>query len=121
MRRGERSLGRWGARGLAVGMAILVAGCSSPMVMIAPDQKTEVTKLGPAEGTATGSLVSPGIGTAYYFVPVVLNDRMQRAYDNALASVPGSTALTSVTLQENWYWWVFGCARQVTLTGEAVK
>lgn len=104
---------------LAVGATLLVAGCSSPMVMIAPDVKPTAVKLGPTEGTATGSLlVGP---SAYNFLPVMLNSRVQRAYDNALAAVPGATALTSVTLQENWYWWVFGTSRRITITGEAVK
>ena len=121
MRRTEQSQKRWRAGALAVGAALLAAGCNSPMVMIAPDVKPTAVKMGPAEGSATGSLVSPGIGTAYYVIPAGLNSRVQRAYDNALASVPGATALTSVTLQESWYWWVFGTARHVTITGEAVK
>ena len=121
MRQGTETLIRRGAQCLTVGLALLVVGCKSSMVMIAPDVPATVTKLGPTEGSAAGALVSPGIGTAYYFVPVMLNSRVQRAYDDALARAPGATALTSVTLQENWYWWVFGCSRHVTITGEAVR
>jgi hypothetical protein len=75
--------------------------------------------LGKAEGSASGAL---GIGgTAYYFIPMGLNSRYERAYNNALASAPGATALTNVTIQENWYWFVLGTLRQVTITGDAVK
>ena len=53
--------------------------------------------------------------------PLGLNDRVQRAYDAAVANVSDATALVDVTVQENWFWWFIGTARCVTLTGEAVK
>jgi hypothetical protein len=60
-------------------------------------------------------------GTDTNFIPLGLNYRVQRAYDRALASVPGATSLVDVTMQENWYWFVLATARCVTITGEAVK
>jgi len=59
--------------------------------------------------------------TAYYFIPVLLNSRVERAYQRALESVPGSTSLVNVTLEEYWLWWVIGTARCVTITGEGIK
>lgn len=76
-------------------------------------------RLGQATGQACGSL---GIlGTAYYFIPMVLNSRVERAYQRALESVPGATSLINVELQEDWYWWVIGTARCTTISGEAIR
>jgi hypothetical protein len=76
-------------------------------------------KLGKANGEACGSLL---IGpTAYNFIPIMLNSRVERAYQKALESVPGSTSLVDVTLEEKWIWWLIGTTRCVTITGEAVK
>jgi hypothetical protein len=61
------------------------------------------------------------VSTAYYFIPMGLNGRVQRAYDEAVASVPGATGLVDVTIKENWYWWLIGTARTVTVTGEAIR
>lgn len=97
----------------------LVSGCSSGRVKIIQAPLENYQKLGRAEGKACGSL---GIaGTAYYFIPIGLNGRYERAYNYALASVPGATALIDVTLKEDWFWWVIGTARCVTITGEAIK
>lgn len=100
-------------------IAVITAGCASPMVTIAPMPSAKAQKLGPVEGSASGALGV--LGTAYYFIPMGLNGRMQRAYDNALAQAPGATSLENVALQEDWYWFVIGTLRKVTITGEAVK
>jgi hypothetical protein len=87
--------------------------------MISPAPPAKFERLGQATGTGTGSL---GIlGTAYYFIPMGLNGRVQRAYDEAVSSVPGATGLVDVTIKENWYWWLIGTARTVTVTGEAIR
>lgn len=89
------------------------------MVTIAPMPPVNAQKLGHVQGSASGALGV--LGTAYYFIPVGLNERMQNAYSDALSKAPGATGLTNVTLQENWYWFVIGTMRKVTITGEAVK
>ncbi len=96
-----------------------IIGCASGFTTIAPMPPKKYEKLGHASGKATGSL---GIGgTAYYFIPMVLNSRIDRAYDNALESVPGATALIDVTFEESWFWWVIGTGRTVTVSGEAIR
>ena len=50
-----------------------------------------------------------------------INSRVERAYGEALASVPGATALTDITMKEDWNWWLFGTGRCVTIDGEAIK
>jgi len=99
--------------------ALVIGGCASGPVMISPAPPAKFERLGQATGTGTGSLGI--VGTAYYFIPMGLNGRVQRAYDDAVASVPGATGLIDVTLKENWYWWIIGTARSVTITGEAIR
>ena len=82
-----------------------------------PPQNYE--KLGQVTGTGTGSLGV--LGTAYYFIPMGVNSRVESAYDNALKSAPGATGIIDVTYQESWFWWLVGTARTVTISGEAIK
>ena len=96
-----------------------IIGCASDFTTIAPMPPKKYEKLGHVSGKATGSL---GIlGTAYYFIPMGINSRVESAYDNALKSAPGATALIDVTYEESWFWWVIGTARTVTISGEAIK
>ena len=98
---------------------LALTGCSSHLVTISPTPPAHYENLGPVSGTATGSL---GIlSTAYYFVPMGINSRVERAYQDALSKAPGATGLINVTYQEDWYWWLIGTARKVTLTGDAIK
>ena len=108
---------RYGARLAAVCAGL--AGCASGFTTVAPTPPQGFTRLGQATGSACGSLGL--VGTAYYFVPMALNSRVENAYQRAVASVPGATGLINVTFQEDWYWWVIGTARCVTVTGEAIK
>lgn len=96
-----------------------LAGCASGFTTVAPEPPPQFTRLGKATGSACGSLGL--LATAYYFVPMGANSRVERAYVNALASVPGATGLIDVTIQEDWYWWLLGTSRCVTLAGEAIK
>jgi hypothetical protein len=104
---------------LAVLVSILLVGCASEFINVAPAPPQKFERLGTATGEACGSL---GIlATAYYFVPIQLNSRIERAYNRAVASAPGATGLINVTYQEDWTWWLIGTARCVTVTGEAIK
>jgi hypothetical protein len=104
---------------VVVVLALFTAGCASDMVKLVPITSASAQKVAVVEGSSSGAL---GVfGTAYYFIPMGLNSRMQRAYDEALSKAPGATGLKNVTLQENWYWFFIGTMRCVTITGEAVK
>ena len=70
-------------------------------------------------GTATGS--HGAISTAYYVIPMGLNSRTQRAYLDAITKIPGTTSLINITYKEDWYWWLIGTARKVTISGEAIR
>jgi hypothetical protein len=98
---------------------VLTMGCSSGLIMVGKSPPENYQKLGQAKGEACGTLI---IGpTAYNFIPIQLSSRVERAYQNALQSVPGSKSLVDVTLEEYWVWWVIGSTRCVTIRGEAVK
>ena len=105
--------------GLLLAFTLAISGCASGFKTIMPQPQGKYEKLGPATGEACGTmLLGP---TAYNFIPVELNSRVGRAYQRALDSVPGATALVNVTMKENWYWWVIGTTRCVTITGEAIR
>jgi hypothetical protein len=99
--------------------ATALTGCASGLTTVAPTPPAEYSRLGSTKGSACGSLGI--VATAYYFVPMGINDRVERAYKEAVAGVPGATGLVDVTIKEDWYWWVIGTARCVTVTGEAIK
>ena len=98
---------------------LFASGCASTYTMVAPTPPPKYKIIGPTTGSATGSLGI--IATAYNFVPIALNDRVQRAYNNALNNAPGATGLIDVTYEEDWYWWLIGTARNVTVKGIAIK
>jgi len=99
--------------------SILSVGCASGRTSIAPLPPDNYERLGPATGKACGSLGI--VSTAYYFIPMGINSRVERAQQRALESVPGATALVDVTMEEDWYWWLIGTARCVTISGEAIR
>jgi len=105
---------------LIVNLALaLLGGCASEFTKVAPQPPGKYERLGQASGSACGSiLIGP---TAANFIPVLLNDRTERAYQNALQSVPGATGIINVTMQEDWYWYLIGSAKCVTISGEAVR
>lgn len=98
---------------------VLLAGCSSSQVKIEQAPPAKYQTLGKAAGSGTGSLGL--LATAYNFIPMGLNSRSERAYENAVESVPGATGLMNVTYQEDWFWWIIGTGRTVTITGDAIK
>lgn len=99
--------------------AMLLGACASGYTKVSPTPPADYQSLGPTTGKACGSL---GIlATAYYAIPLGLNSRVENAYIDALNKVPGARSLTNVTMQEDWFWWLIGTARCVTLSGEAIK
>ena len=94
------------------------SACSSPVTVVAPRPPEHYQRLGPAQGDACGTLLL--IFSFLEFMPAGINTRVERAYDEAVASVPGATALVEVTMQERWSW-VFGTMLCTTISGVAIK
>lgn len=99
--------------------AMLLGACASGFTKVSPTPPGNYQSLGPTTGKACGSLGL--VATAYYAIPIGLNSRVENAYIDALNKVPGAKALTNVTMQEDWYWWLIGTARCVMVSGEAIK
>lgn len=97
----------------------LLSACSSGNVSITKAPLDKFEKLGKTEGTACGTMGLIHIN--FWFVPIALNGRYERAYNEALEKVPGATGLTDVTLEESWFWWIIGTTRCSTVAGEAIK
>lgn len=100
-------------------LLLYIGGCASPWVTVAPALPESVERLGPAKAEACGDLYL--FTTPTQFIPGLWNERLGNAYDEAVASVPGATALADVTYQESWYWWVLASRRCVRISGEAVR
>ncbi|HSD36947.1 MAG TPA: hypothetical protein VLC92_05530 [Rhodocyclaceae bacterium] len=100
-------------------LLLILSACSSNPVNIAPLPPVKYEVLGKAKGEGCGSLGF--LATAYYFVPMGINGRVEKAYQAALDSVPGATSLVNVEIDEIWAWWVIGTMRCTTITGDAIK
>lgn len=79
-----------------VALAAVWAGCSGPLVKIAPEPpaRYEVTAAG--RGSACGF-------SLFGIIPIGTNSRAQRAYDVALKA-SGGAGLTDVKVTERWYY-----------------
>lgn len=104
---------------VSVALCAGLAGCAGGFTTVAPRPPAEYTALGHTEATACGNMFL--LATLYNFIPYGLNDRVDRAYAQAVAKVPGARSLTRVSIDEDWYWWVLGTRRCTTVGGEAIK
>jgi hypothetical protein len=103
---------------LAIGLAAS-GGCSSGWVELSPIPPASYTKLGPAEGEACATYVMAL--PWHQLLAFGSNDRLVRARAAALASVPDSTGLVNVTLQERWAWWGLFSRRCAVVRGDAIR
>lgn len=103
----------------ALPIIIGLQACSSAPVLVAPVPPRTFERLGPVSGQACGALGL--LATAYYFIPMGINSRVERAYAAALAEKPEATALINVDIKDDWAWAVLVTTRCTTITGEAIK
>lgn len=99
---------------LMILFTLVLPGCSSTPFNIAPMPPVKYQTLGKASSGACGALLLT-------FIPIGLGSRVEKAYERALASVPGATALLNTELKEDWYWWYLGVSKCVTITGDAIR
>ena len=104
---------------LLASAVLLAAACQSPLVNLAPLPPAEYEKLGPADAEACGDLYL--ILPWHQIYARGLIERVERAYEAAVASVPGATGLVNVIHQERWYWWGLASARCTRITGDAIR
>ena len=75
----------------------------------------------PVKYQTLGKASGDACGTLFTLIPIGLGSRVQKAYEDALTSVPGATALLNTELKEDWYWWYLGVTKCVTITGDAIR
>jgi len=100
-------------------LSVLLGACTSAPINVSPLPPAKYQVLGKAEAKHCGSLGA--MATAYYFIPMGLNARVESAYQEAVASVPGATALINVSISEDWSWWFVGTSRCTKISGDAIK
>ena len=95
------------------------SACSSGWVDLSPIPPANLTILGPAEGEACATylLALPW----HQFFAFGASDRLVRARDAAIASVPEATGLVDVTLQERWAYWGLFSRRCAVVRGDAFR
>ncbi len=107
------------ARALGVVAIAACAGCSSDWVDLSPLPPPSYETLGPAEGEAcaTNPLALPW----HQVFEFGARDRLERARDAAIASVPGATGLVNVTLEDRWAYWLLFSQRCAIVRGDAIR
>ena len=81
-------------------LVIVAAACTGPLVKVAPEPPTQYVTTTSGQGSACGF-------SLFGVIPIAVNDRAQRAYDEALKA-SGGTGLTDVNVTERWYWAYIG-------------
>ena len=77
-------------------VAFLVVGCTSRSVRVAQRPPQSYRTLGTARGSACGVML-------FDVIPIVVNQRVERAYARALARAPGATALIDTQMRDRAY------------------
>lgn len=91
---------------------VFAAGCSGPLVNIAPVPPASYTEGAPTSGDACGMLL-------FGVIPVSVNDRVERAYLYALEKAH-ATSLTDSSLTEHWYFTPLGPELCTKVEGTAI-
>jgi len=102
---------------LSLAIVILATGCGSKTLYVRTPPanfSTSCKSLGEVEGTGGGLLL-------WALVPLGVNGRFDRAYQEALDSV-GATHLTDVKVVDHWYYIPFlGIALSARTEGKAIQ
>lgn len=94
---------------LAGASALLAIGCSGPLTRIAPEPTGPTTLTREASGSACGV-------NLFALIPIKVNDRAARAYQQALER-SGGTGLTDTRVVDRWYWIYVGQMVCTDITG----
>lgn len=100
-------------------LILMTLNCSSGQVIVSQELKNPTIVNPQVTGEACGFIGL--LATAYYFVPIEFNSRVERAYSDALGKAPGATGLRNVTITETWSWIVVGTMKCYEVSGEAIR
>jgi hypothetical protein len=99
--------------------ALLLQGCVSDPVTVFPLPPAHYEILGRVTGIGCGTLGF--FGSALSFIPVYYNSRVERAYQQAVQTLPGTTSLINVTIREDWFWWGIATTRCTVINADAIR
>lgn len=94
-------------------------GCASEPVNVFPLPPAKYEVLGPVTGVGCGTLAL--VGMVLNFIPLEFNSRVERAYRQAVETIPQTTSLINVRVREDWFWWVLATTRCTVISGDAVR
>jgi hypothetical protein len=94
-------------------LALVLAGCSSALTSIGPPPPVSYTVIGPSSGSACGFLLLD-------VIPISINDRTERAYDEAIRKA-SATALIDTSIVNSWYYALFGVIHCTDVAGTAIR
>jgi hypothetical protein len=95
-------------------LVMLVGGCSGPLTPVAPlAPPSSYSTLGRTQGSACGFLF-------YSLIPIFVNDRTERAYDEAV-SKGGAEFLIDTEVIDRWYYAGVGLVLCTTVAGTGAR
>jgi hypothetical protein len=92
---------------------VTAVGCMSRPVRVGTPPPESQDVIGLRFASACGVLL-------FDLIPLGINDRVERAYDQAVRS-SGASALRNPTVQDNWYWIGVGDMLCTDIEGDAVR
>ena len=98
---------------IACMLAISLFGCTSVPVRFSTVTDGAYEELGEGEGTATGIML-------FNFIPIGQNQRLERAYKDAVYSKNGD-ALINPVVSERWFWAYVLNGYITTVKGTVIK
>jgi hypothetical protein len=101
------------SRTLAVVAALAFAGCSGPFVKVAAVPPADFQGAERSEGSGCGFLL-------FDLIPIAVNDRLQRGYDEAVRRAE-ATALADAEITTRWYYAGFGTVVCTDVAGTAIR
>jgi len=98
---------------LCVLLAVTMVGCSGPLTKIAPRPTSGATMTREGKGSACGV-------NLFGLIPIGVNDRAERAYQQALTNA-GASGLTETTVTDRWYYIYVGMMVCTDIAGSGFR
>lgn len=98
---------------MAIVACTLMVGCSSVPFRMGPEPGKQYVVVGKGKADTGGFML-------FQFIPIMHNDKIQRAYDAAVKQ-GGGDALINPVITEHWFWAYIGNGYRTTVEGDVVR
>lgn len=98
---------------IAIAACTLMVGCSSVPLRMGPVPGKEYEVVGKGNANAGGFML-------FQFIPIMHNDKIQRAY-TAAVNQRGGDDLLNPTITERWFWAYIGNGYRTTIEGDVIR